>query len=230
MSQGNGKAVKVVVASPCSDHVVAMWAHDYARMLGHTIRNRPEIEICSMFRPGSCIPIQREMLAREAVHLGWTHILWLDTDMRFPPDTLLRLLDRHKRIVSANYVERRPPYSPIAFADLQTPDVRVFTEPGDTGLVEVQAVGFGVILMEMDVFRTVAEPWFAVAWDPKAKEFAGEDVYFCAKARDAGERIWVDHDLSQEIAHVGSHNFSMAEARQARELGMTRAEQPESVS
>ena len=229
MSHTNGKAIKVAICSPCGDQVMAMWAHDYARMAVYTVRRRPDIQMMSVFVPGSLVVKQREMLACEILKEGYTHALWLDTDMRFPPDTMLRLLDRHKRFVAANYVERRSPYVPNAFPDLQTPNVRLFTEPGDTGLAEVQAVGFGVVLMEADVLRQMPRPWFAAAWVKEMQEYMGEDVYFCNKAREHGERLWLDHDLSKEIAHLGTHPFSMAEAYQARENGLQLDNQPEPV-
>lgn len=222
----NGKPPRVAVCIPCGDQVMSLWAFDYARMMGHTIRHRPEINMVELFTRGSLVPKQREMLAFDALETGYTHLLWLDTDMLFPPDTLLRLLDRHHRIVGANYVERRPPYVPNAFPNLQTPNVRLFTEPEDTGLVEVEALGFGCILIEADVFRHLPRPWFAAAWVAQIQEFMGEDVYFCNKAREHGERVWLDHDLSQQIGHIGYHPFTMAEARQARENGLQRDNEP----
>ena len=44
-----------------------------------------------------------------ALAVDATHILWLDSDMRFPADTLGRLLARNRDIVGANYCARRFP-------------------------------------------------------------------------------------------------------------------------
>lgn len=210
---------KVAVCTPCTDQVAAMFCHDYARMMGHTIRQRPAIQLASWFLPGSLISKQRENLVLEVLTTDYTHILWLDSDMRFPNDTILRLLDRQKRIVVGNYVERRTPYRPVAFPNLETSYIRLFTEPDDTGLVSIEAIGAGVMLVETDVYKKLPEPWYAVGWCEGTKEFVGEDVYFCRKATEAGEKIWLDHDLSKEIKHIGTHEFSMAEAYQAREAG-----------
>jgi hypothetical protein len=208
-------APKVAVCSPTTDQWVAGFGHDFARMMGTTIRTRPEIDLMHFMVPGSLIPKQREKLVEEALSTpGLTHILWLDTDVRHPPTTLLQLLARNKRIVAANYVERRPPFRPVAFPELKRANTRLFTEPGDLSLDEVQAVGFGCVLTELDVFRNLPRPWFCVGWVKETQEFVGEDVFFCETARRNGEQIWLDHALSQEIAHVGSMEFTMANALQ----------------
>lgn len=208
---------KVAICCPAGDTVATLFCHDLARMFGHTIRTAPEIELRYLVMPGSLIPKQREMLALEVLTTDCTHILWLDTDMRFPPNTLLRLLDRKVPIVASNYVERRPPFRPVAFPKLERASTRLFTEPEDTGLVKVDAVGFGVVLMETAVFRKMPEPWFAVGWVPDTKEYVGEDVFFCSKARQYGETIWLDHDLSREVEHIGHLSFNMTHGQQFRE-------------
>lgn len=207
---------KVAICCPTGDHVAALWAHDFARMLAHTIRQRPHIEMLHLMITGSLVPKQREALVLEVLETAadYTHILWLDTDMRFPPDTLLRLLDRGQRIVAANYVERRPPFRPTAFPDLKASMNRLFSTPTDTGLEEIQAVGFGVVLTALDVYRQLPRPWFCMGWDKRTQEFVGEDVFFCETARRNGEHIWLDHDLSQQIAHIGTMEFTMANSMQ----------------
>lgn len=203
---------RVAICSPCTDTVQSMWAHDYAMMLGCTIRSEPSIELAASFMPGSLIPQQREDLVLEVLRGEFTHILWLDTDMRFPPDTLLRMLEREKRIVAANYVQRRKPFRPVTYPSFATPDVRLFTEVSDSGLVAVDAVGFGCVLTVVDVFKKLPEPWFAAAWVSETQEFVSEDVYFCRRAREAGEQIWIDHDLSQQVYHIGTFPFAMVDA------------------
>jgi hypothetical protein len=37
--------------------------------------------------------------------------------------------------------------------------------------------------------------------------YIGEDVFFCQKAAAAGFKIWIDHDVSKEIGHIGTFEF-----------------------
>lgn len=214
-------APKVAICSPTTDHWVAGFGHDFARMMGATIRTRPEISLLHMMIPGSLIPKQREKLVEEvfAAAPETTHILWLDTDIRHPPFTLLQLLSREKRIVAANYVERRPPFKPVAFPDIEHANNRIFTQPGQQDVQEVQAIGFGCVLTALDVFRVVPKPWFCVGWVTETQEYVGEDVFFSQVARQHGEQIWVDHALSQHIAHVGTMEYTMANALQYHSPG-----------
>lgn len=207
-------APKVAVCSPTTDHWAAGFGHDFARMIGTTIRTRPEMDLMHLMVPGSLIPKQREKLVEEVLETDCTHILWLDTDVRHPPTTLLQLLARKKRIVAGNYVERRPPFRPVAFPELRRANTRLFTMPDDTDLDEVEAVGFGCVLTETSVFRTLPRPWFCVGWVKETEEFVGEDVFFCETARRNGEKVWLDHALSQHIAHIGTMEFTMAQALQ----------------
>jgi hypothetical protein len=60
-------------------------------------------------------------------------------------------------------------------------------------------------------------PWFHIPWNEKELKFdCGEDIYFCRKARKAGHKIYLDHDLSKEIAHIGQYEFTYMEANAVR--------------
>ena len=66
-----------------------------------------------------------------------------------------------------------------------------------------------VKLISTRALRALAEPWFEMPYLPERQEFLGEDVYFCHKAIVAGFDIWIDHDLSKEVQHVGRYGYSM---------------------
>ena len=83
----------------------------------------------------------------------------------------------------------------------------VYTMPESTGLQEVGSVGMGVMLIKANVFAKLAEPWFETPWRHDKRGYIGEDVFFCKKAREAGFKIWIDHDVSKEIGHIGMFEF-----------------------
>ena len=144
-------------------------------------------------------------------------ILWLDDDMTFPRDTLVRLLLHKVAVVGANYPTRRMPITPITIKTIGggiTPGVptRLQTREEDTGIERVDAVGFGVCLVRSDVMWDVGYPWFETRWDKELGVNVGEDVDFCIKARAAGHDVFVDHGLSQEVRHIGQMEYSVAHA------------------
>jgi hypothetical protein len=51
-------------------------------------------------------------------------------------------------------------------------------------------------------------PWFKTEFQPETPhDFMSDDVWFCNLARKHGHEVWLDHDLSQEIGHIGSVEF-----------------------
>ena len=71
-------------------------------------------------------------------------------------------------------------------------------------LAEVDAVGFGALLMRRDVFERVPEPWFTLDWR------AGEDIAFCVTAKKHGIQVWLDG--SYALGHIGPPNIITTES------------------
>jgi hypothetical protein len=53
------------------------------------------------------------------------------------------------------------------------------------------------------VLKALKPPLFMMEWVPDTGGYCGEDIYFCQVAQEAGFDVWIDHDLSQNILHVG---------------------------
>jgi hypothetical protein len=140
-----------------------------------------------------------------------THLLWLDDDMGFPKDALIRLLAHGRPIVGANYCTRIAPYQPTAI-HTSDPPLRCMTVAGQTGLESVEAVGFGCLLTARKVFEALPQPCFETFYDKAKGQWTGEDVGFCRAARAAGFPIYVDHDLSHQVLHCGTFQFTLAHA------------------
>jgi len=153
---------------------------------------------------GSLVHMIRENTVKAAMEYDPTHILFLDSDMIFPEDAFHRLSAHDLDIVGCNYVQRKVPCIPNAV----TPDGKaMFTHRDSTGLEEMLSAGFGVMLIKADVFRKIESPWFDTYYNDKGK-MVGEDVYFFFKAREAGFVPYIDHDLSKEVGHIGTFEYT----------------------
>jgi hypothetical protein len=162
--------------------------------------------------PGTLIFNQRERLAEEALKDGADAILWVDSDMRFPKDALEILLSRDLPIVGVNATTRRFPVKPTALdIDPETNDLVKVNSKGKTGLEQVMGVGFGMVLIKKEVFLAAQKPWFWFEQTDKGGTI-GEDIYFCAKAFDAGYQTVIDHDLSMHIRHIGTYEYGWDDA------------------
>ena len=206
VNEAGEKLYKILIAVPCGELVHARFAQDLALMMGYTTYVRPEMEVHLAFVQGTYLPRARAALVAHALERQATHILWLDADMRFPKDTLLRLLGHEEAIVAANYPSRQPPFIPTAMDNDYQP---VFS---GEGLSEVRACGMGVMLTSCEVFHKIGKPYFALGYNKKQDDYAGEDVFFCEAARKAGLRVLIDWALSADVGHCGAYTFDMRHA------------------
>jgi hypothetical protein len=186
----------------------------------------------------------RNELAKRFLDSANVYSLWWDDDI-FPPfenpgmfrnvaqptrlenhqaafNALDRLLSHQKDIVSATYASRRkngpltmqPDLAPKNIHDREVADsVR---QGRATGIVEVDWVALGFVLIHRRVFETILQKGLA----PEDRGFStffnpigntGEDFSFCQRARQAGFKMW--QDLSLEVGHVGRQIFLPADSK-----------------
>ena len=88
---------------------------------------------------------------------------------------------------------------------------RIHTTPASTGLDVVDSVGLAVCLMRTDVVADLPRPWFRHGLTATGVDL-GEDITFCRALTQAGHAIWIDHDLSKEVGHIGQYTFRPAAA------------------
>lgn len=132
----------------------------------------------------------RNSLVSEAFAEKCTHLLMLDTDQVYHPDTVVRLLGHGLPVVGCLVHRRYPPFDPLMLrGGIGRYQTVAEWEPGE--LVEVDATGTGCLLFDMEVFRTIPAPWFET-WFADDGRMVGEDIGFCHKLRGAGYRIFVD--------------------------------------
>lgn len=174
----------ILIATPTKETVNAGFSYDLVQL----IKNNPDAYYS--ISQGTLLCNQRTDLVKAAIKSHLSHVLFIDSDMRFPADTIQRLMKHRLDIVAANCVHRG---SQKTTGDIES--------KGKTGIEEIEKIGFGVTLIRTEVFLKIPEPWFATPYD--GERFVGEDVFFCHKVRESGIKIFVDHDLSLEVKHEG---------------------------
>lgn len=158
----------------------------------------------------------RNGVVEHAMQMGvdWDWLLWIDTDMKFPGDALLRLLAHDKDIVGANYRQRRPPYKYTGvYAD------HTDTHLMEPGLHRMKQIATGLLLTRFEIYRHMQREgmeWFPAASPKKA---ARDDIAFCRQAEALGYEIWCDHDLTKEVAHCGEQEIPWFEPEQIIQRG-----------
>lgn len=190
--------MKVLIAVPCMDQVPAPFCQSLALL-------QKTGECTLAMQSGSLIYTSRNTLATNAIQMEADYVLWLDSDMVFKPDTLIRMMDTLQKndldILTGLYFRRVPPYSPVLYDRIEIED-RIcdwseFKRIPD-GLFEVGACGFGCVLMKTDVFFDVQSK-FGNMFAPIDNN--GEDIAFCWRARQCGYKVICDPSVL--CGHVG---------------------------
>ena len=142
-------------------------------------------------------------------------IFFVDDDMVVPADTIIRLIEADRDIVSGFCVMRKRPFSPCAY--IRNDDNEKFYDPikdwPDDTLIEVDAVGGACMLIKAEVFNNIKRPWFHFYSDRDMD--MGEDIFFCRKAKRKGYKIWLDTGLI--IGHVGDCAYTIFDYLSFRE-------------
>lgn len=215
---------RVAVAMAVQDAVCAPTCFDLANLVSRHICATDDT-IISLYSEGSILASQRHQLVVEARRENATHVLFVDSDMRFPEDALMRLLAAEVRVIGANCPKRKMPTGPTAANyDSRGRKIPVYTNADTHGIEQVARVGTGFLLVEMDVFDIVPAPWFETPWIPERLAFMGEDVAFCVKLAQKKIPVFIDHDLSREIAHIGAFEFRHEHVEAVREIEAVRNE------
>lgn len=216
--------MKIAVAIPSHDNVPFLFAYDLAGLCAYTSAMLPEgLQFGIQGVAGTYVHAARNELMEEVLRQGVDWVLWLDSDMRFPKQALVHLLQAGCDVVGINYSKRALGEGFTALKKVGVGDAgeKLETTPESTGLEEVEAVGFGMVLMRTSCLRNMPDPkvtpWFQNVY-LGGGHWMGEDVHFCKLLRETGVRIFVDHDLSKLCAHVGQMEYTIEHATLGREV------------
>ena len=134
--------------------------------------------------------------------IDYDYIMWIDSDIIFNINQLLKLIKHDKDICSGLYLME----GGRNFACVKEWDEKFFKKnehfqflsPDDIkdqkDLIEVNYAGMGWMLVKKGVFESINYPWF----EPIRKKIGGyvdftmEDVAFCHKAIEKKYKIYVD--------------------------------------
>lgn len=193
---------KILIAMPTMDTMPVLTVRCLMDLLR---REQDEIQ----FTNGSLVYNSRTFLVNYALANGFTHIMWIDSDMVFPSDTLYRLFKHGLDIVTCICYGRTDNHSPCAYMNVTRGDKThsgclTPIEISDTmpELIEVDGCGAAMMLVKTDVYKKVGKrfhEWYEPKWN------LGEDLSFTERVKECGYKIWCDTTI--EIGHIGTQVF-----------------------
>ena len=134
----------------------------------------------------SVVHWSRNWLLAEQIKSGkpWTHALFIDDDMVVEPDHLEKLLSHGKDIVAGLCTRRcDPPVPNIRWFDKENGCARQIWEWPEHQLIEVDAVGTGLMLLSRHAVEQVGQIYFDALWEQEFMGLRGDLLEKIKKAR-----------------------------------------------
>lgn len=142
-----------------------------------------------LIRGGYQLDEMRNALVEDALYAKQDYLLFLDTDMNFPRDTVSRMIEVMEanpkaEAVTGIYTYKRPPYLPQLFTKFDDKTGTFHVIGGKFPLnkpFEVGAAGAGILMVKSDVFKREDGPYFKFVYsgeNEKLPRGIGEDLFF----------------------------------------------------
>lgn len=187
--------MKLLIGVPTLDYINAEFAKCLTALLIKLKDERVNFEL--MIESGTLVYFARERIAHKAINEGFSHVLWLDSDMIFSPEILDDLMFCGKEFVTGIYHARRKGYASCIFKSIELNGIERFeTYPTET--FEIAGCGFGCCLTEVGMLTTICLNC-GTCFTPL--QSLGEDIAFCKRAKDMGYKIWCEPSVV--CGHVG---------------------------
>lgn len=192
--------MKLLIAIPTRDEM----PYQFVKCLADLIRklDEDEIDYDLQLQGATLVYIGRDKLAKKAIDQGFTHVLWLDSDMVFKPTLLEDLQFSGKPFVSGLAVGRRPPHFSCVFKEVLPKVERWTFEEFPSSPFQIAACGFACVLIETRILEKV---WTTHGTCFFPTRELGEDVAFCYKAKQLGFEIWAEP--TAQLGHIGQMTF-----------------------
>lgn len=198
--------MRTLIAVPCMDMVHTLF---FRSMLALEKPDSTEVLVSS----SSLVYDARNKLAALAIEGNYDRVLWIDSDMTFDSDLLLRFhadLDSGLDYVSGLAFSRRAPIKPCIFrtcgirldGEKRVPFAETFADLPDKPMFQIAASGFAAVMTTVDLLKRVQDK-YGLPFSPVMG--FGEDLTFCMRASELGVPLWCDSRI--RLGHIGQAIF-----------------------
>lgn len=191
--------MKLLVAVPCMDTVPVPFLRSLVRLAQKLTADGIEHEIA--IESGTLVYMARDRLAGKAVNQGFTHVLWLDSDMVFEPEIVEDLQFCGKDFVSGIAHGRRKPFVSCLFKDIDLNRLSLWKlDEYPHEAFEIAGCGMACCLMTADIIKRVMIQ-YGTAFNPMPQY--GEDLSFCKRVAALGIKMYAEPSVRLgHIAHI----------------------------
>lgn len=156
---------------------------------------------------GSPVDVARNILVKKSLDAGFDWVGFLDCDVACRPNSFMRLLAHRKPFIAGLYRAKKEDRQEgkILWAAWQFDKEHNGYMPIDhwegDGIMEIDVVASGLMLIHRSVFEKVGFPWFK--WTRDTEVFGrgmSEDFDFCEKMKRVGIPVSVDSTV--QASHI----------------------------
>lgn len=215
--------MKTLIAIPCMDTLPVGFVQSLLYM-------HKGVNPTVYFKPNSLVYDSRNLLSLYAIENHFDNVLWLDSDMVFPSDTLITLEKdmalHHCDMVTGLYVKRHEPIAPVIYETLEKPtrqpngrltaNIIPYMDYPENDVFPVAGCGFGCALTSTKLLKAVWDK-FGPAFAPYP--WAGEDISFCHRVNQLDYQIYCDSSVS--CGHIGTFIYTEELLKRGDALGQT---------
>lgn len=199
--------MKTLIAIPCMDMIHTAFVQSLMQM-----DTSPLGKVSVRFQKNTLVYDGRNLLCFDAIENGYDQVLWLDSDITFPPNMPQILTDAMKEadadMVTGIYVNRHINPLPILYSKIWPPyegkkQVENYMDFPEDAVFPVAGAGFGCVLtktsMLQDVLKKYGPPFTPFPW-------ASEDLSFCYRAKMMGKKIVATSRMT--LGHIGQYEYT----------------------
>ena len=217
------KPPKIYIAMACYDSVKINTMLSITRLVKEFTKAGLEWQIETVKSP--YVSKARNALTALFLRSKYDYLLFIDADVEFNPEAVIRMLVTKKDIILTPYRVKFPQDVNLAKYSVSFPDDKnVSILPGD--LVEISEGPAGLMLIHRKVFEFLmdscprlkikhpfqkeSDPYLYNFWDTTFDMdnglWRGEDISFCRLARDYGFKIYAN--TKSRTTHHGTYGWS----------------------
>lgn len=207
---------KIMIASPAySGNVNIQYCLSFSETRIILLSKGIEV-IPHIVASGSLLVAERNRIIQAFWESDATHLLCIDSDLGWPAQAVLAMLDANKEFVAGVYPARGDQRM-FLFRPIKNDDGAIVS---DKHLLKMEYIPAGFMMLSKSAISKMRDKFPQLYYEPKDKrnnpepgfclfdtevwegEFWGEDFVFCRRARQAGIDIWVDPLI--QFDHAGT--------------------------
>jgi len=205
---------KVLICTPMYDSTCkAQYTISMIELMTR-LNNEPDLEVKTLFALNeSLITKTRNLLTHSFLNSDCTHLLFIDSDIGFDADQLIRFMKTDKAVLCGVYPKKNLDWSKVSnavrsgipsnnllrhsleYLFLQSPDAIV----DDEGLVEIDAAGTGMMMISREVFEKLSDSVDSFRLESKLDNVSGDGEYikeFFKSTIDKDSAVYLHEDFT----------------------------------